>query len=129
MQSPFWDFLFNQIYLAKRSQFNSTDQIEVGKPCVVEEIIRTFLTIQKKPDAEHIRVIREQIEKSLIQIEHRTDIEISTLFSLVPESHTPLISTGKRCRDDESGDEFICLGFSNASSQHIYETRLSMVAT
>lgn len=128
MQSPFWDFLFNQVYLSKQAQFNSTDQVEVGKPCVIEEIIRTFLTIQKKTDGEHVRVIREQIEKSLIQIENRTDIEIATLFSLVPESHTPLISTGKRCRDDESGDEFICLGFSNASSQHIYETRLSMVA-
>ena len=65
--------------------------------------------------------------KSLKDIERRTDIEIATLFSLVPESHTPLISTGKRCYDVESGDEFICLGFAQADKEHIYDTRLSMV--
>ena len=64
---------------------------------------------------------------SLKDIESRTDIEIATLFSLVPESHSPIISTGKRCKDEESGDEFICLGFTQTNKEHLYETRLSMV--
>ena len=72
-------------------------------------------------------MIRDQVMLSLKDIERRTDVEIATLFSLVPESHTPLISTGKRCFDVESGDEFICLGFTQADKEHIYETRLSMV--
>lgn len=64
---------------------------------------------------------------ALKKIDEQNDISIATLFSLVPESHSPVISTGKRCKDEESGDEFICLGFTQADKEHIYETRLSMV--
>jgi len=52
--------------------------------------------------------------RSLKEIDKRSDVEIATLFSLVPESHSPIISTGKRCKNVESGDEFICLGFTQA---------------
>ena len=65
--------------------------------------------------------------EALKEIEKRSDVEIATLFSLVPESHTPLISTGKRCRDEESGENFICLGFGQMDKDHVYETKLSMV--
>ena len=41
-RSSFWTFHFNQIYLTRRAQYSTTDQVEVGKPAVIEEIIRTF---------------------------------------------------------------------------------------
>ena len=127
LKSSFWTFHFNQIYLTRRAQYSTTDQVEVGKPAVIEEIIRTFEIVQTKTDCEHSDHIRNQIMASLKDIDRRTDTEIATLFSLVPESHSPVISTGKRCKDEESGDEFICLGFTQADKEHIYETRLSMV--
>lgn len=82
---------------------------------------------QTKEGGEHVDVIREQIMKSLKNIDQRTDIEIATLFSLVPESHSPIICTGKRCRDEESGVHFICLGFAQVDKTHLYETKLSLV--
>ena len=110
MRSDFWTFQFNQIYLTRHAQFKTSDQVEVGKPAVIEEIIRTFEIVIKE-NLEHSEEIRNVIIVSLKKIDERKDYEIATLFSLVPESHTPIISTGKRCRDMESDDEFICLGF------------------
>ena len=40
----------------------------------------------------------------------------------------PVITTGKLCKDEESGDHFICLGFADTDQQHIHESPLSMVA-
>jgi len=85
--------------------------------------------LQTNTSAEHSDTIREKIATALKDIDRRSDIEISTLFSLVPESHTPLISTGKRCRDEESGEDFVCLGFAHTEKEHLYETKLSMVQT
>ena len=110
MGSAFWDFHFNQIFLAKRAQFSTSDQVAVGTPAVVEEIIRTFLAILGKEER-YGAEIRGRIEAALQQASSLSDCEIGTLFSLVPESHPPLISAGKRCRDEESGEHFICLGF------------------
>jgi len=64
---------------------------------------------------------------SLKNIDKRSDYEIATLFSLVPESHTPLISTGKRCCDTISGEDFTCLGFAANDKTNVYEAKLSMV--
>ena len=124
MGSAFWDFHFNQIFLAKRAQFRTSDQVAVGTPAVIEEIIRTFLVIQGKEGAAEIR---GKVEAALQQIDSLNDTEIGALFSLVPESHPPLISAGKRCRDEESGEHFICLGFARTDQEHAYERRLSMV--
>lgn len=57
------------------------------------------ITTKDQPDA---NFIRKKIEEALQEVERLSDAEIATLFSLVPESHTPLISTGKRCYDEES---------------------------
>ena len=127
MGSAFWDFHFNQIFLAKRAQFRTSDQVAVGTPAVIEEIIRTFLVIQGKEGAEYAAEIRGKVEAALQQIDSLNDTEIGALFSLVPESHPPLISAGKRCRDEESGEHFICLGFARTDQEHAYERRLSMV--
>jgi len=54
-------------------------------------------------------------------------VEIAALFNLVPASQIPLITTGKRCQDAESGDQIICLGFAQTSGEHIYDSNLSMV--
>lgn len=40
----------------------------------------------------------------------------------------PVITTGKLCKDEESGDHFVCLGFADTSQSHIHESPISMVA-
>ena len=54
-------------------------------------------------------------------------METAAIFSLVPPSHLPLIATGMRCKDFESGDEFICLGYAKSDEVNEYRKTLSMV--
>jgi hypothetical protein len=63
----------------------------------------------------------------VLDIENRTIVETAAIFSLVPPSHLPLIATGMRCKDFESGDEFICLGYAKSDEVNEYRKTLSMV--
>ena len=65
MDSGFWTLQLNQIFLARQAQFSTTNQVEVGKPAVIEEIIRTFLTVQCQKDSREAEKIRGKIEEAL----------------------------------------------------------------
>lgn len=126
--SDFWQFLYNQIYLTTEAQMTNALSVEVGKAVVVEEIIRTFYVVLKDPEMEFSQSIRKKIINSLILIDRRNSIEISTLFKLVPEAHQPVISTGSRCFDQESKESLIVLGFANLTDvSKNYQSKLSMV--
>lgn len=61
-------------------------------------------------------------------IDNRNSVEIATLFSLVPEAHIPIITTGSRCYDQETKESMIVLGFANlADVSKNYQAKLSMV--
>ena len=90
--------------------------MQVGYAAVVEEIGRTFLVkqtmtekVQSSADTDF--KIQKIVEAALRNIEAKRDHEMATIFSLVPQSHIPVIATGKRCQDSISKELFIVLGF------------------
>ena len=74
-RTKFWQLLFNQIQLAKQAQFSPAYQIELGKPVVIQEITRTFLTYSTlKPianggGANYQEHIQKEIEKTLLKVD------------------------------------------------------------
>ena len=45
LDSGFWQFLFNQIYMTTEAQQTNTLSVEKGKAVVIQEIIRTFYIV------------------------------------------------------------------------------------
>jgi hypothetical protein len=54
-------------------------------------------------------------------------VEFVSIFQIVPSSHLPLITAGKRCKDTETGESFICLGYAKNNFTTIYKTSLSLM--
>jgi len=63
----------------------------------------------------------------VFEIENRTMAEFSALFQLVPSSHLPFVTTGKRCKDAASEESFICLGYVKSNVTTIYKTAISLM--
>ena len=53
--------------------------------------------------------IQRAIEASLKKIDTYSEDQIASIFQLVPEAITPVISTGKRAMHDK--EQFVVLGF------------------
>ena len=130
--SKFWQLLFNQIQLAKQAQFSPAYQIELGKPVVIQEITRTFLTYSTlKPIANDggpnwQESIQKKIEQALLKVDTLAEDQVATVFQLVPEAQIPVLATGKRAQAEN--DQFVILGFKNPSQSRMSSTHLSMIA-
>jgi len=69
----------------------------------------------------------KQIENAVFEIENMTMAEFSALFQLVPSSHLPFVTTGKRCKDSETEESFICLGYAKTNTTAFYKTAISLM--